>query len=257
MTAISWIKLSTGIFDDEKIKLIESLPDADSVLIIWVKLLVLAGKLNADGYIFLADDVPYTDEMLATVLTRPLNTIRLALVTFRKYGLIETNDHGIFIKNWGKHQNIEGMERIREQTRLRVAKHRGQKEPLTSGTEAVTLRNVTVTQQNRPDKEKKENKNRVDKKERGNKIQFSERVFLLQEEFAKLVEQFGEQGAQDRITRLSLYKQSHGKEYKSDYATILNWESRSYGNNGHKKNGQNGRDPDKYIRGKFGHMVQR
>jgi len=257
MTDISWIKLSTGIFDDEKIKLIDSLPNADAVLIIWVKLLVLAGKLNADGYIFLADDVPYTDEMLATVLTRPLNTIRLALATFRKYGLIETNDHGIFIKNWSKHQNIEGMEWIREQTRLRVAKHREQKKPFASGTEAVTLRNVAVTQQNRTDKEKNENKNRADKKESGNKIQFSERVFLLQDEFDKLVEKFGDQGTQDRITKLSLYKQSEGKEYKSDYATILIWELRPSRDNGRKKNGQNGRDTDKFIRGKFGHMVQR
>jgi len=255
MSDITWIKLSTGIFDDEKIKLIESLPESDSMLVIWVKLLVLAGRVNAGGHIFLTSDLPYTDEMLAAIFNRPLNTIRLALGTFDKYGLIEVTARGLFITNWAKYQNIEGMDRVREQGKLRIAKFRDKQKLLTPCNEAVTLRNVTVTQQNRIDKDK--NKNRADKKERGNKIQFAERVLLFQEEFDKLVVQFGEQGTQYRITKLSRYKQSKGKEYKSDYATILNWESRPYSNNGRKKNGNNNSDPDKYIRGKFGHMVQR
>jgi predicted phage replisome organizer len=242
---ITWIKLSTGIFDDEKIKLIESLPDADSVLIIWIKLLVLAGRANASGHIFLMDGSPYTDEMLAAILNRPLNTIRLALATFKKYGLIDVTTRGLFITNWAKHQNIEGMARVLEQTRLRVAKHREHKKSLTFGIEPATLSNVTVTQQNRTDIEK--NQNRADKRQKKNKIKFSEAVFLSQEEFDKLVEQFGDEGAQDRITNLSLYKLSKGKEYKSDYATILTWERRPYRNNGHKNNGHSNRDPGKYT----------
>lgn len=32
------------MFDDEKIRIIESMPDADTILICWIKLLSLAGK---------------------------------------------------------------------------------------------------------------------------------------------------------------------------------------------------------------------
>lgn len=138
MADVKWIKLSTNMFEDEKIRLIEALPDADTILIIWVKLLAQAGKTNATGYIFLNENIPYTDEMLSTIFNRPIGTVRLALKTFQQFGMIEINeDHFISISNWEKHQNIEGMERIREQTRQRVAKHRQAKTyvtlPVTDG----------------------------------------------------------------------------------------------------------------------------
>ncbi|MRB58665.1 hypothetical protein GH880_14015 [Bacillus thuringiensis] len=117
------------MFEDEKIKLIESLPEADTILIIWIKLLSLAGKTNATGGVYLNENIPYTDEMLSTIFDRPLQTIRLALTTFVKYGMIEITDHNfIFISNWEKHQNIDGMEKIRLQTAKRVRKHREKKE---------------------------------------------------------------------------------------------------------------------------------
>ncbi len=72
MGEIKFVKLSTHMFDDEKIKLIEQMPEADTLLIIWVKLLAQAGKTNASGYIFLSENVPYTDEMLAAIFSRPL-----------------------------------------------------------------------------------------------------------------------------------------------------------------------------------------
>lgn len=49
MADVKWIKITTDIFDDEKILLIESLPDSDSIIVIWFKLLCLAGKMNNSG----------------------------------------------------------------------------------------------------------------------------------------------------------------------------------------------------------------
>ena len=149
MIDIKWIKITTDMFNDEKIRLIESMPDADSVLVIWIKLLVQAGRTNANGYIFLNENIPYTDEMLATVFNRPLNTVRLALDTFKKFGMIEMDGNGVYIKNWEKHQNVEGMERIREQNRLRVQKHR-QKKKIEPPKEDVTLHE---TLRNAPERE--------------------------------------------------------------------------------------------------------
>jgi len=125
LSEVKWIKLVTEFFDDEKIKLIEAMPEADMVLVIWIKLLTLAGKKNMNGYIFLTKNIPYTDEMFSTLFNRPLNTVRLALTTFKNFGMINYEDDNIIkITNWEKHQNIEGMEKIREQNRLRVAKFR-------------------------------------------------------------------------------------------------------------------------------------
>lgn len=113
MTAISWIKITTNIFDDGKILLIESLPDADKIIVIWFKLLTLAGKCNNNGVLMLNDKIPYTDEMLATIFRRPINTVRLALATFEKYGMIVTLHNTITIPNWEKHQQIETLDKIK------------------------------------------------------------------------------------------------------------------------------------------------
>lgn len=153
--SVKWIKLSTQMFEDEKIRLIETMPEADTILIIWVKLLAQAGKTNATGYIYLNENIPFTDEMLATIFNRPLATVRLALRTFEQFGMIQISDeHFINICNWDKHQNIEGLERIREQTRKRVQQHR-EKLKLTDGNATC---NVTVTQSNAIDIEEDKNK---------------------------------------------------------------------------------------------------
>jgi predicted phage replisome organizer/uncharacterized phage protein (TIGR02220 family) len=163
VSEVKWIKLSTHMFEDEKIRLIETMPDADTILVIWIKLLSQAGKTNASGYIYLNENIPYTDEMLSTIFNRPLSTVRLALKTFQQFGMIDISDnHFISIENWEKHQNIAGLEKIREQTRQRVAKHRENKQ--LPSKENVTLHvtdgNATEEElelEEELDKEKKKN----------------------------------------------------------------------------------------------------
>lgn len=125
MAEVKWIKITTNMFEDEKIDFIESLPEADVILVIWIKLLTLAGKCNANGYIYLTEKIPYTPEMLAHKFRRPLPTVQLALETLVRLEMIIIEDNGyIKIKNWEKHQNIEGMEKIREQNRIRKQRQR-------------------------------------------------------------------------------------------------------------------------------------
>ncbi|OIM03294.1 replication protein [Oenococcus oeni] len=125
MAEIHWIKLKTTMFDDEKIRLIQSVPESDSILIIWIRLLVLAGKTNDDGLIYIQRNMPYTDEMLATLFNKPLNVVRLAITTLNKFNMIDIGQDGVIaITNWEKHQNIDGMERVREQNRIRKQRQR-------------------------------------------------------------------------------------------------------------------------------------
>ena len=146
MAEVKWIKITTDMFDDEKIRLIESMPEGDAILVTWIKLLTLAGKTNDSGTIYLTETIPYTEDMLSTICRRPLQIIRLALQTFEKLEMIAVENGIINIVNWEKHQNIERLQQIREQTRTRVARFR-EKQRLLS--EPVTLRNAEVTQQNK------------------------------------------------------------------------------------------------------------
>lgn len=148
MNDIKWIKISCDFFNDEAIKLIEQMPDGDSIIVIWLKLLITAGKINDGGYIYFKKEIPYTDEMLSNVFNRPLNTIRLALKTFESFGMIQiTNEQSIFLSNWQKYQNIEGMERVRELAKMRMRKSRAKKQLLieTSSENDATLRNGNAT----------------------------------------------------------------------------------------------------------------
>ena len=124
MSEVKWIKIVTDIFDDEKILLIESLPERDSIIVIWFKLLCMAGKQNNGGVFLLNDRIAYTDEMLATIFRRPLNTVRLALQTFEQFGMVEIVNDTITIPNWDKHQSLDRIQKNRDQTRKRVAAFR-------------------------------------------------------------------------------------------------------------------------------------
>ncbi|APQ74382.1 phage replisome organizer N-terminal domain-containing protein [Clostridium botulinum] len=142
LAEVKWIKITTNMFDDEKIKLIDAMPERDTVHYIWMRLLVQAGKTNSNGYIFLNDNVPYTEEMLSTIFNRPLNSLRFALKVLRDFGMIQIQeDKLIKIANWSKHQNIEGMEKVRQQTRERVAKHRAKKKELLEETKRQSCKN--------------------------------------------------------------------------------------------------------------------
>ena len=151
MAEVKWIKIVTDIFDDEKVLLIENMPEADSIIVIWFKLLCMAGKQNNNGVFMMNDKIPYTDEMLATIFRRPLNTVRLALSIFEKYGMIEIVNNVYTITNWEKHQSLDALQKQKEQNRLRVAAYRDRKRAELQECNANS--NVTVTKCNGIDKD--------------------------------------------------------------------------------------------------------
>lgn len=131
MAEIKWIKISCDLFNDEAIRLIEQMPDGDAIIVIWLKLLITAGKINDNGFLYFRKEIPYTDEMLSTVFNRPLNTIRLALSTFEHFGMIQiVTQQGIYITNWEKYQNLAGMEQIKEYNRIAKRRQREKQKAL-------------------------------------------------------------------------------------------------------------------------------
>lgn len=158
MAEVKWIKICTDIFDDEKILMIESLPERDGIIVIWFKLLCLAGKTNNSGVFLFSDKIPYTDEMLSTIFRRPLNTVRLALSTFERYGMIEIVNDTITIPKWEKHQQLDALELSREQTRKRVERCRKKQKEIACNVTCNVTRGVTVTQCNGDRIDKEEDK---------------------------------------------------------------------------------------------------
>lgn len=203
------------MFDDEKIRIIEQMPEADTILIIWVKLLVQAGKTNASGYIYLNKNIPYTDEMLATIFNRPISTVRLALKTFRDFGMIEIDEnHFISIKNWEKHQNIEGMDRIRKLNAERNRRYRERKKQQLL--EEEKQRDVSVTSRDGTDIDREEDKDIDKDKYYTSKIKDLLTVFSTIKDFNKLNKKYWDVIRETRKT---------GRISKSViYNTMKKWE---------------------------------
>ena len=130
MAEVKWIKLTTDMFDNRKIKHLRRLPDGNSIVLIWVMLLTMAGRCNASGMIFLTENIPYTPKMLADELDFEENTVVLALRALEDLNMIVTNNGFFAIAGWEEYQNIEGMDKIRESKRLAQARWRAKQKDL-------------------------------------------------------------------------------------------------------------------------------
>lgn len=148
---VKWIKITTDMFDNRKIRHLRRLPEGDSIVLIWVMLLTMAGRCNSGGMIFLTENIPYTPKMLADELDFEESTVQLAIASLDTLGMIKTDNTGFLaICGWEEHQNIEGLEKIRDQARKRVARYRENQKLL----QGNVTGNVTVTQGNAPDIDK-------------------------------------------------------------------------------------------------------
>lgn len=123
MADIKWIKLKVGMFNDDRIKVIQAMPEGDALIVIWIRMLILAGISNAEGYLMISENLPHTEDMLATIFNKPLSVVRLALKTFETFGMVEACNEGIFITDFAAEQG-EKMQDIREYNRIKKAESR-------------------------------------------------------------------------------------------------------------------------------------
>lgn len=154
---LSFIKLDINILDDHKIKLIRKYPDGDKLIVLWLGLLCLAMKSENPGYIYITNDIPYTDEDLATILDLDIKVIQMGLEVFKKFKMIETVHGGIIeIINFNKHQKLDKIERSKEISRESSKKYREKQKKLLESDGHVTSSDETdidKDKDNRIDKE--------------------------------------------------------------------------------------------------------
>lgn len=153
MADVEWIKLTTDMFDNRKIKHLRKLPEGNSIVLIWVMLLTMAGRCNAGGMIFLTENIPYTPKMLADELGFEENTVKLALEALERFRMIVTDSGFFSIAGWDEYQNIQGLDKIREQNRLRQKKWYDKQKELPN-----VIPNVRITQPNATEEDIEEDK---------------------------------------------------------------------------------------------------
>ena len=157
MAEIKWVKLTTDMFDNRKIKHLRRLPEGNNIVLIWVMLLTMAGRCNSGGMIFLTENIPYTPKMLADELDFEESTVILALKSLEQLNMVVTDGGFFSIAGWNEYQNIEGMDKIREQNRIRQKKWYDKQKELPN-----VIPNVRVTQPNATEEDIEEEKD-IDK----------------------------------------------------------------------------------------------
>ena len=248
MADVKWIKITTDIFDDDKILLIESLPEADSIIVIWFKLLCLAGKQNNSGVFIMGERIAYTDKMLATIFRRKESTVQLALQTFEQFGMIELIDGIITIPNWGKHQNLDQLESKKEYMKNYMKEYREKQKQISSGGKANgktnSKANVSSADKSRVEKKRKEeirvdvvvkkddfvndNEETVDNSV-DNSFEYMGGqlgkgvVILTNAQREALLEKLGLDAFDHYVDKLSTFILKKNAKVGNHYQTILNW----------------------------------
>lgn len=219
------------------------MPEGDSLLLMWVQLLCLAGNVNDGGFIYLTKEIPYTDEMLATQFNKPISTVRLALKTFEQFGMIEIINNMIFLSSWEKYQSTDRLTAIREKDRERKRRKREAEKLLPQNSTEIPRTSMDVPRID-IDIDKDKNKS-ISKKSPRHKHGEYQNVLLSDDDLEKLKAEFPADWDQ-RIQRLSEYMASSGKSYKNHLATIRNWARRDKPAAKHA-GGEDMTDLDKYF----------
>lgn len=269
MADVKWVKITTDMFDNRKIKHLRRLPEGNNIVLIWVMLLTMAGRCNAGGMIFLTENIPYTPKMLADELDFEESTVLLALQALEQFSMIATDGQHFRIAGWDEYQNIEGMDKIREQNRLRKQRQRERRRieaaqfstlPASCDSHGTVTENHATDKEEERDIKKEEIKDNMGdsgtpesptpapKPSKPVKHKHGEykNVLLTDEELDKLKEEYPDW--EERIDRLSAYVESTGKKYKSHYATIRNWARKD----GVKRGANRGEDSGADDQGRYG-----
>ena len=87
-----YMRLKEGFYDEDTMKIIESMPDGYLYSNILMKLYLKSLKNN--GKLMLNDRIPYSPDLLATITRHQVGTIEKALKLFKELDLIEILDNG-------------------------------------------------------------------------------------------------------------------------------------------------------------------
>ncbi len=123
------VKFRVDMYDDTKLKIIDRMEKRDLINYVWIRLVVLAGKVNLEGELFLSRNIPYTVETLAVEFNREVSEIELAIKTFVDLEMVEIIQNKIYkVKNFTKHQNIKRSKKVQNQDNIEDVENNEDKE---------------------------------------------------------------------------------------------------------------------------------
>ena len=132
MADVEWIKLYLKTFrTSRKLSAIERMKNGDTIIVIWFKLLCLAGEINDGGAIYVTPKIPFDEISLADELKKPCAVVKTAIKVFEEHDMVFKDDAGfIQIVNWEKYQSADKLAEIRAKDRERKRQKKAQEKAL-------------------------------------------------------------------------------------------------------------------------------
>ena len=155
---VKWIKMMVGMFDGMSFKKIKRAKIGgesyrDKLTSVWFELMDLAGRCNHDGAFVDSTGVPFAGlDDIAIQIDRDEEELDRCMEFFLREGMVTLTEGVYSLVSWSEYQNVEGMEKIREQNRIRQANYKAKKKLLQSNVTG----NVTVTDGNALEEEREE-----------------------------------------------------------------------------------------------------
>ena len=211
-----YLKLKESYFDEDAIVLLESMQDgmlySNILLKMYLKSLKNGGKLQ------LAENIPYTVQMIATITRQQVGTVERALQIFMKLGLVEPLQNGaLYMSNIELligQSSTEGERKRR--ARLALQEQKALPEAVADICPPEIEKEIEIELEIKREGEIKTGRTAPAPFGRYKNVILSEKELAeLQEELPGKWEYY--------IDRLSGYIASSGKKYKNHAATIRRW----------------------------------
>ena len=92
-----WLKLKRDFFKRHDIRIIESMPNGKDYILFYLKL--LCESVDHEGSLRFSEEIPYNEEMLATITNTDIDVVRTAVKVFAQLGMMEMLDDGTLFMN--------------------------------------------------------------------------------------------------------------------------------------------------------------
>lgn len=216
-----WLKLKRDFFKRHDIRIIESMQNGKDYILFYLKL--LCESVDHEGNLRFNDQIPYNEEMLATITNTNIDIVRSAIQMFSKLGMMEIMDDGTFYMN-----EVQKMIGCETEWAAKKREYRIKQKELSS------LRQIEDIERTLSDKSKSielEKDIEIDNKEKDKKETSGEvthtygeykRIRLKDSQYKKLCDEFGKPKTDLAITKLDEYVQSNNNKNKyKDFYLVL------------------------------------
>ncbi len=114
-----WLKLKRDFFKRHDIRIVEDMPNGKEYILFYLKL--LCESVDHEGNLRFSDEIPYNDEMLASVTNTNISVVRGAVELFSRLGMMDLMDDGTLFMNGVERMigSAAGNDNAKRQARFR------------------------------------------------------------------------------------------------------------------------------------------